>query len=84
MSTQDGGWAFPQENQIPNDLHERFGTDRGMTLRDYFAAEALTECIRVADHQTPPGGAPRLSMLFEKAATYAYFAADAMLKARNG
>lgn len=55
-------------------------------LRDHFAAQALVECIRVAADQTPlaPGApAPVLTELFDKAAAYSYYAADAMLTARE-
>ena len=76
----DGGPAFPCDVFDPDvdgpEQHE------GMSLRDWFAGKALVECIRVADHQTP-GSNPKLGALFEKAATYAYFAADAMLKVRQ-
>ena len=79
MNARDGGPAFPCDVFDPGvggpDQHE------GMSLRDYFAAKALVECIRVAEHQTREPG-PLLSALFDKAATYAYYAADAMLKAR--
>ncbi len=54
-----------------------------ITTRDYFAAEVMTECIRVAADQTPGDGDLRLSKLLDKAAVYAYRAADAMLKARS-
>jgi hypothetical protein len=55
-----------------------------MSLRDHFAAAALVECIRVAADQTAPGApAPMLGKMFEKAAAYAYFVADAMLKERD-
>jgi hypothetical protein len=54
----------------------------GMTLRDYFAGQALTECILVAAQKTP-GDAPMLSELFTKAAAYAYAVADAMIAERK-
>lgn len=73
----DGGPAFPSHGTMGEVTHE------GMSLRDRFATEALPECIRVAKDQTPQQGLHRLSELFDKAAVYAYFAADAMLKARN-
>lgn len=83
MSTQDdSGPAFPAPDAGVADFGQ-CGAYRGMTLRDYFAAKALMECIRVANDQTPLGGEPRLSTLFDKAAAYAYYAADAMLKARQ-
>lgn len=42
----------------------------GMTLRDYFAAKAIDECLRAC-------------VGFESAAEEAYMMADAMLKARE-
>lgn len=67
--------AFPQPAEIMG---------RGMTLRDYFAAKAIPECIQVAaDQTTGTGDATYLSELFTKASGYAYFMADAMLKARE-
>lgn len=71
--------------QTPTD---RFGNIRKPTvsnfvaLRDHFAGQALAECIRIADDVTP-GKSPKLSDLFAKAAVFAYFAADAMLVARE-
>lgn len=71
-ATDTSGPAFPNE------------LDEGMTLRDYFAGKAIVECIRVAESQTPQTiREPKLSVLFDKAALYAYAVADAMLKARN-
>jgi hypothetical protein len=52
-----------------------------LTLRDYFAAKSINECIRVAADQTEDG--EPLSKLFAKAATFSYALADAMLKART-
>jgi hypothetical protein len=80
-----GGSAFPSPGVALGDpaLGQRQEGDyQGMSLRDYFAGEAIAECIRVADQQTKEPG-PKLSALFEKAATYAYYAADALLKARE-
>jgi len=33
--------AFPQVDPIANQFNKDFGKDRGMTLRDYFAAKAM-------------------------------------------
>ena len=66
----DGGPAFPHTTQwdgiTPAINHN------GMTLRDYFAAAALTGLM--AD-----GGGPS----WDDDATHAYLCADAMLKARE-
>jgi hypothetical protein len=67
---QDGGQAFPSPFT---------GHDSGMSLRDYFAAQALTG-IQV--------GCVEMAKMGKKAdhdqqATAAYLLADAMLKARS-
>jgi hypothetical protein len=83
-------WAYAQadshaqsEANTMNDESETPWDE--MDLRDYFAARALTECIQVANAQIPPGmvAEEKLSVLFTKAAVYAYYAADAMLEARK-
>lgn len=76
----DGGPAFPVWVR-DRDYAGGGYVSGGMSMRDYFAAQAMVECIRVAADQTP-GDNPLLSGLLDKAATYAYYAADAMLKAR--
>ena len=67
--------AFPQSDPIANEFHKKFGTDRGMTLRDYFAAKAMQGMM--AD-----GQAFRL-VAESTLANTAYEIADAMLKARE-
>lgn len=73
----DGGPALPHGNPEKPD---------GMTLRDYFAAKAMVAYIQEnyaqARHQDPvgDGGVPWDD---EDVATFAYIAADAMLKARQ-
>ena len=64
MNKQDGGPAFPSQ----------FFDERamGMTLRDYFAAKAMTAII----------GEDRYGGM-DVTATYAYRMSDAMLKARE-
>jgi hypothetical protein len=72
--------AFPQPDPIANEFHQKFGTDRGMTLRDYFAAKAmpsivsyfLKEEFHLTDHSWMEG-----------VAMDAYKMADVMLKARG-
>lgn len=59
-----GGPAFP----CPLAL-----TDKGMTLRDYFAAQAMQAILSVRLPEDELGTAAR----------YAYAVADAMLEARN-
>lgn len=96
MKFDTGGPAFPcvWENDSENNITAPDGrlmppnsevVMQGMTLRDYFAASVMTECIRVADSQIAPGNAiyERLSMLFAMAARYAYYCADAMLEEKK-
>jgi len=61
----NGGPAFPVEG---------FEKDEGMSLRDYFAGQAL---IGIVAHNNGLGG------IWEKAAEHAYRAADAMIEARD-
>ena len=70
----DGGPAFPQEDPNQNKFHPDYGTDRGMTLRDYFAAKAMPWVAS----DVPAG-----SNFQEKVAVLSYAMADAMLKARG-
>ena len=88
MSTDDGGPAFPAQPII---RHPGGGdtvlNQPGMTLRDYFAAAALSRCIEIAaefmmtepDFESDTRG---LSEMMRRAAGYAMFTADAMLAER--
>ena len=71
----DGGPAFP----VPNDVREiddGTGTiQAGMSLRDWFAGQALAGLCASTTHDDSPGTA--------LLATWAYQQADAMLKARG-
>lgn len=69
MSTDknNGGPAFPREDYQTNDAPGQ----RGMSLRDYFAAKALLGILHDAE------------LFWEGAAPLAYQYADAMLKARE-
>lgn len=66
--TKDGGPAFPYGG-----IHINGERLAGMSLRDYFAAAALSGMF------STPGS----HLYFENAATEAYRYADAMLKARE-
>lgn len=69
----DGGPAFPR----PATLQESFiyaHEQDGMTLRDYFAGQAMTGCLPGSMTEIPP----------EEYAKWAYRMADAMLAARGG
>lgn len=74
MSNQinDGGPAFP--NVPPDSQYSDW--DKGMTLRDYFAATALQGLLGNSEFHVE-------SEIPNAIATYAYQAADAMLKARE-
>jgi len=68
MSEKDGGFAFPVFNgQI---------VEPGMSLRDYFAAKALSHSLA---RETDSNG----TTFIDHAARNAYEIADAMLKARE-
>lgn len=84
MSANNGGPAFPSPQfAVPSDMRDdlivKLRDMQGMTLRDYFAAGAMSQGMavlvalgnRLNDHQ--------LCCLAETA----YKAADAMLKARG-
>jgi hypothetical protein len=70
-NTKTGGPAFPNEGGPGN-----LWNDKGMTLRDYFAAKAMQGFASDPDW--------RVDMGPEETARAAYTQADAMLKARDG
>lgn len=69
MSEAENPPAFPREDYQANDAPGQ----RGMSLRDWFAGQALTGLV----FRTQPGFLP------EKAAKIAFAYADAMLAARH-
>lgn len=76
--TNDGGPAFPEF------MWDHMEPKRGMTLRDYFAAAALTGLIvadELARQHINPGGT---RVTADEYASAAYECADAMLRAREG
>jgi hypothetical protein len=70
---KDGGPAFPQYGF--DKVAERFTSQGGMTLRDYFAAKAMQGML-ACDIDCSPEAVPHI-------AKSAYIVADAMLKARG-
>lgn len=72
----DGGYAFPFPH-VPIPDYEGGKQTRGMTLRDYFAAHATEEDIRL----TQVRNEDRTKILSREAARFRY--ADAMLKERE-
>ena len=73
MSERDGGPAFP--GRCDCDAHKLFVTKDGMTLRDWFAGQALAGTTAADEDGWNDVQLPRL-------AKYIYGIADAMLKAR--
>lgn len=72
MDKDDGGPAYPVSL---GDQHDQYFASQGMSLRDYFAGQALVGVLASRD----PDRRPWASM----DATYAYELADAMLLART-
>lgn len=86
MSKETGGFAFPIPNADfqtfqPGTIDEYKRIQSGMTLRDYFAAKALSGWLASYPesncHPVAAGNA-------DEVAKQAYMLADAMLKAREG
>jgi hypothetical protein len=77
MSKENGGPAFPQEHlRLTNGVIE--GGEKGMTLRDYFAAKAMQgflsgETFNFEMYRDDP----------LRVARWSYEAADGMLQARE-
>ena len=77
MSNNTGGPAFPQ---CSYNMKGGYDITGGMTLRDYFAAKAMTTMFYPAIMESIRTD-KNLDCL--KVAGFAYQMADAMLKARN-
>jgi hypothetical protein len=79
--TKDGGPAFPREAYVnPNGTTIRTGSD-GMSLRDWFAGQALTGILGPNYDWFTSGD--RTGSRAHEAAYFAYSLADAMLAARG-
>ena len=65
--------AFPQPEPIFNEFHPNYGKDRGMNLRDYFAAKSMHAIV----------SDPETQMSYQEIAIRAYQYADAMLEVRE-
>lgn len=74
MSIKDGGPAFPRPMSEYRDNGDVERAQSGMTLRDYFAAQAMAEVA---------GRFGRLPETMDKLAKDCYAIADAMLAARE-
>jgi hypothetical protein len=90
---KDGGPAFPAHDYIVGNLNtdgfQKLGETRGMSLRDYFAGQAMQACLsKLSLFGTADGAEVRLSedrvnRLIAAIVRGSYFTADAMLKARE-
>ena len=76
MSANDGGPAFPFV--VHGSISEHQVHDPGMTLRDWFAGQAMAAMLRNVTH---PDGFTSFAVKEERALR-AYEEADAMLRAR--
>ena len=72
---EDGGPAHP--HPVRNEQCE-WDVATGMTLRDYFAGQALMGLL------ASPGEPPATDWPSKRIAEMAYFQADAMIEARKG
>ena len=66
--------AFPQADPVVNEFNNKYGTDRGMTLRDYFAGRAMQGMLSENSGIRYPT---------DELVDFAYKVADAMMKART-
>ena len=73
--TKDGGAAFPLHPGVAPD----WTASAGMTLRDWFAGQALSGILTICVHDTVEHG-----KFPQHIARNAYEIADAMLEARKG
>ena len=83
MTKNDGGPAFPQEY-----LDGMRNPHRGMTLRDYFAGQAMAGFFAHPDVFAPYAGKgekpeDRAARMVDSIAVTAYSVADAMLAERD-
>ena len=72
-----GGPAFP--NEYSSSVDE----NKGMSLRDYFAAQAMGTAFNKALHNWREEGESNLVIDCDHIAEASYWMADAMLKARK-
>jgi hypothetical protein len=73
-TTNDGGPAFPVIGESNHPDGGRYLFNQGMTLRDYFAGQALAGLM----------GDQTIKAMPDEFAESAYIAADSMLAAREG
>lgn len=81
--TKDGGYAFARPSVEITDEVRSYG-QTGMTLRDYFAGQAIIALwLNEESHQCAAKGATSDSNATDRMALGAYALADRMLKARE-
>jgi hypothetical protein len=78
MSIDTGGPAFPYQEVLPDGM-ANLTPQRGMTLRDYFAAKAMTGLVTGNRYKVGMSELPETKQYADKA----YAIADAMLRARQ-
>lgn len=88
MSKEDGGPAFPvadYDHMVfePKTVAETKRDLSGMSLRDYFAAKALTAFMQWELSQLPEGNADSRGAAAARYSKQSYVIADAMLAARS-
>lgn len=80
MKTNHGGQAFPMFDQFHGEAHN------GMTLRDYFAGQALAGLLAGQEEHFVAGGGENLDQWRKRLdgiwAAFCYDMADAMLERR--
>lgn len=82
---RDGGPAFPafeRHAQWPTSKYE-YSPVGGMSLRDYFAGQVISQCHITVAREEPEPDAMVIAVYAERYARTAYVIADAMLKARK-
>lgn len=89
MKNNDGGPAFPRSAVITSEDTEWDHGDDGMSLRDWFAGQALASCAfqqlaaTLAKAMADAGQTVTLHISAQASAKAAYEVADAMLAARK-
>ena len=71
----DGGPAFPCDVQVEDNSGSHYEEHYGLTMRDWFAGQALASMTAAPDYSKGPCN--------QAIADRAYLIADAMLSARN-
>ncbi len=82
MSEHTGGPAFPQIQEWTPDGEGIFKVSGGMTLRDWFAGQAIGQLI-IMERRQPEHDFTTVQGRIDWYASESYRVADAMLKARE-